>query len=34
MLAHADRERRQLRDLLPPRLSRVDAFRLAEHVRA
>jgi hypothetical protein len=34
MLGHADRDRRQLRDLVPPRLSRIDALRLAEHVRA
>src|SRR5919197_3398993 len=33
MLAHADRDQRQLRDLVPPRLRRVDALRLAEHVR-
>lgn len=34
MLGHADRDRGQLRDLVPPRLRRVDPLRLAEHVRA
>jgi len=34
MLADADRDRRQLRELVPPRLSRLDALALAEHVRA
>lgn len=34
VLGHAGRDRRQLRYLVPPRLGRVDALRLAEHVRA
>jgi len=34
MLGHADRDRRQLRDLVPRRLSRVDALGLAKYVRA
>ncbi len=34
MLGHADAIVRQLRDLVPPRLSPVVALRLAEHVRA
>jgi hypothetical protein len=34
VLGHADGDRRQLRDLMPPRLRRVNQLRLAEHVRA
>ena len=34
MLGHTDRGRRQLRDLVPPRLRRVHQVRRAEHVRA
>ena len=34
MLGDPDRDRRQLRDLVPPRLRRVNALRLPEHVRA
>ena len=34
MLGHADRDRGQLRDLVQPRLSRVDVLWLAEQVRA
>ena len=34
MLGHPDRDRRQLGDLVPPRLRGVDELRLAEHVRA
>ena len=34
MLAEDDRDRRQLRDLVPPRLRNLDQIRIREHVRA
>jgi hypothetical protein len=34
MLAHAHRDRRQLRNLMAPRLHRIDKLLLSEHVRA
>ncbi len=34
MLGHTDRDRRQLRDLVAPRLGRVNQLPFAEHVRA
>ena len=33
MLGHPDRDLRQLRDLMPPRVSRVDQLRHVEHMR-
>jgi len=34
MLGHADRDRRQLRDLMAPRIRRINELRHAELVRA
>ena len=34
MLAHAHRDRRQLRDLVAPRLDRINKLLLSENVRA
>ena len=33
MLNHADRDRRQLRELVPPRLNGIDQLQIGENVR-